>query len=273
MLLNPKLKSLKFKIHTVIFEADTPAGKYFDVSLIFIILFSVLVIMLDSVSSIRKDWSYELRFLEWTFTLIFTIEYALRIFCLRKPRHYILSFYGLVDLMSILPTLMSAFIPGIQYLSSLRVMRVMRIFRIMKLIQYVGEVEYLLKAIYASFKKIIVFLLSILIYVTIFGSIMYLVEGEENGFTSIPKSIYWAIVTLTTVGYGDIAPQTHFGQFLAALVMIGGYAIIAVPTGIVTVEMSKAFRQFHLTKSCLSCGREGHDDDAIHCKYCGVSLE
>lgn len=264
--------SLKAKIHSVIFETETFFGKFFDVSLIVAILLSVVVIMLESISEVRNTWSVELRYLEWAFTILFTLEYGLRIYCLDKPRAYVLSFYGVVDLMSILPTLMSAFIPGIQYLGSLRVMRVMRIFRILKLIQYVGEADLLKKAIRASAKKITVFFTSIIILVTIFGSIMYLVEGEEHGFTSIPQSIYWAIVTLTTVGYGDIAPQTILGKTLASFVMVGGYAILAVPTGIVTVEMSKAFRQLHPTWSCHSCGKEGHDDDAVFCKCCGEKI-
>ena len=263
----------RHRLHTVIFEADTKAGKIFDIALIVIILMSVVVIMLESIASVREEWVFELQILEWVFTIFFTMEYMLRLICLERPYRYVTSFYGIIDLLSILPTLLSTFIPGVQYLSSIRVMRVMRIFRILKLIKYVGEADLLLKAIMASTKKITVFLTSILIIVTILGSVMYLVEGEENGFTSIPRSIYWAIVTLTTVGYGDIAPRSHVGQILASFVMIGGYAILAVPTGIVTVEMSKAFKQVHPTKSCLSCGKEGHDDDAKFCKSCGQNLE
>jgi voltage-gated potassium channel len=269
----PAIQRWRHRLHTVIFEADTKAGKLFDEALIAVILLSVAVIMLESMADIREEWSFELRFLEWSFTVFFTIEYILRIICIERPHRFMLSFYGVIDLLSILPTLLSAFIPGVQYLSSIRVMRVMRIFRILKLIKYVGEADLLMKAIAASKNKIIVFLMSILILVTILGSVMYLVDGEENGFTSIPKSIYWAIVTLTTVGYGDIVPRSHLGQVINSFVMIGGYGILAVPTGIVTVEMSKAFKQVHLTRSCFSCGKEGHDDDAHHCKYCGHLLE
>lgn len=270
----PSRPHWKNVLYEVIFEADTPAGKAFDVLLIISILASVLAVMLDSIEIVRVQHGGLLYGIEWFFTLLFTAEYVLRLICVGRPLHYALSFYGLVDLLAIIPTYISVFMPGTQYLLVIRILRILRIFRILKLAPYLGEARLLMKALQASRRKISVFLYAVLTLVVIFGSFMYVIEGAENGFTSIPRSIYWAIVTMTTVGYGDISPQTTLGQAVAAMIMILGYGIIAVPTGIVTVEMSQAFgRSRHVsTKVCPECTAEGHDEDADHCKYCGTEL-
>lgn len=262
------------RLHTIIFEAETPAGKLFDVLLMISILTSVFVVMLDSVSVVNSRFGLQLDLLEWFFTLLFTIEYILRLSCVGRPLSYAKSFYGIVDLLAIIPTYVSVFIPGSEFLLVIRVLRILRIFRVLKLVQYISEATLLLTAMHASRRKITVFLFTVLTLVIILGSFMYLIEGAENGFTSIPQSIYWAIVTLTTVGYGNIAPQTSLGQILAAFVMILGYSIIAVPTGIVTVELSHAtaISNNEPTRSCLECSVEGHDGDADYCKYCGSKL-
>ncbi len=260
------------KIHEVIFEADTPLGKQFDVILIVCILASVLVVMLDSVDSIGGKYARLFYILEWFFTIIFSIEYILRLISVKRPLKYATSFFGIVDLLTVIPTYLDLFLPGARFLLAIRILRVLRIFRILKLAKYVGEANLLMTAIKASSRKITIFLFSVVTLVVILGSLMYLVEGEKNGFTSIPKSIYWAIVTLTTVGYGDVAPQTSVGQVLAVVVMIMGYSIIAVPTGIVTVEMAQAFKENISTRACNSCSCEGHDMDAKYCKSCGSEL-
>ena len=262
----------RLKVHEVIFEADTPAGKWFDVLLIVAILTSVLLVMLDSVSAVQKAYGPFLLAGEWFFTILFTIEYILRLLSVGRPGAYATSFYGVVDLLAILPTYLSIFFPGAQYLLVIRILRVLRIFRILKLVQYLGEARMLTQALRASLRKIIVFLMTVLTLVTIFGAFIYLVEDPQNGFTSIPKSIYWAIVTLTTVGYGDISPQTVLGQLISSVIMIIGYGIIAVPTGIVTVELAQAFKRQVSTQACLECSAEGHDRDAKFCKYCGARL-
>jgi voltage-gated potassium channel len=228
--------------------------------------------MLDSVSSIQKLHGRFLLTGEWIFTILFTIEYVLRLLSVGRPGAYATSFYGIVDLLAILPTYLSIFFPGAQYLLVIRILRVLRIFRILKLVQYLGEARMLTQALRASLRKIIVFLIAVLTLVTIFGAFIYLVEDPENGFTSIPKSVYWAIVTLTTVGYGDISPQTVLGQLISSAIMIIGYGIIAVPTGIVTVELAQAFKRKISTQACLECSAEGHDADAKFCKYCGAEL-
>jgi len=258
--------------HEVIFEADTPAGKRFDVLLIVSILTSVAVVMLDSISAVQLHYGTLLYAIEWFFTLIFTTEYILRLMCVGRPLKYAVSFYGVVDLLAIIPTYFSLFLPGSQYLLVIRILRILRIFRILKLVPYLGEARRLMKALRASGRKIAVFIYTVLTLVVIFGSMMYVIEGGVNGFTSIPRSIYWAIVTLTTVGYGDISPQTILGQALASMVMILGYAIIAVPTGIVSVEISQAFSRKVSTHACPECSAEGHDVDARHCKFCGAVL-
>ena len=259
-------------LHEIIFGAETPAGKWFDILLIVSIIASVLAVMLDSVSSISINYGSLLTGIEWFFTIVFTIEYILRLICVGRPLLYATSFFGIVDLLAIIPTYISLFIPGSEYLLVVRVLRILRIFRVLKLVQYMSEALFLMKALRASIRKIIVFLFTVLTLVIILGSMMYLIEGAENGFTSIPRSIYWAIVTLTTVGYGDISPQTNIGQMLAACIMILGYSIIAVPTGIVTVELSQLSSKKKAAQLCKDCGAEGHDADADFCKYCGAKF-
>lgn len=256
----------------IIFEADTPAGKWFDIVLIICILLSVMTVMLDSVGSIRAKHGDFLYAVEWFFTILFTIEYIFRLLCIWKPVRYAVSFFGIVDLLAILPTYMSLLFFGSRYLLTVRVLRVLRIFRVLKLGHHTKEAAVLKKALYASRRKILVFLSVVLTLVVIIGSLMYVIEKEENGFTSIPRSVYWAIVTLTTVGYGDISPETGLGQFLAAIVMILGYSIIAVPTGIVTVELSRTHTQQSTCQACPNCSAEGHDPDAKFCKYCSAKL-
>jgi voltage-gated potassium channel len=262
----------KRKIFIVIFKADTRGGKLFDVALIISILLSVVIVMMDSVSALRQQYGGTLYSSEWFFTILFSIEYALRIVCVRNKRNYIFSFYGIIDLLSIAPTYLSLILPGTQYLAVIRSIRILRIFRVLKLVQYVDEANLLNEALRSSARKIAVFLFAVLMMVTIMGSMLYVVEGAENGFTSIPKSIYWAIVTITTVGFGDISPQTALGQGLAAVIMIIGYGIIAVPTGIVTYDMSQMIKDNFDGKKCNHCGQSGHDADADFCKYCGAQL-
>jgi len=266
--LSPRRKIL----YEVIFESDTPAGKWFDIILIVIILLSVITIMLDSIRSVKSQYGSLLFYAEWVFTVLFTIEYISRLVSVKRPLVYAKSFFGIVDLLAILPTYVSLFIPGGQYLIVIRMLRILRIFRVLKLVKYVGESKVILQALKASRRKITVFIFTVLTLVTILGSLMYLIEGEENGFTSIPRSIYWAVVTLTTVGYGDLTPQTVLGQMLAVVIMLLGYAIIAVPTGIVTVEMSNAVKQRIGIRKCSNCSSDNHDEDAVYCKYCGRIL-
>lgn len=263
--------SIKSKLHEIIFEADTKAGKVFDIVLIISIILSVIAVMLDSTKEYNLKYGEELYIIEWFFTILFTIEYVLRIYSVGKPLKYTTSFYGVIDFLAIAPTYLSLIIPGSQYLLVIRVLRVLRVFRVLKFVQYISEAAYLKRALIASRRKITVFLFSVLTLVIILGSFMYLIEGSENGFTSIPRSIYWSIVTLTTVGYGDISPQTPLGQVLASIIMIMGYGIIAVPTGIVTAEMAYGKKRTK-TQACPQCSLEGHDDDAEFCKYCGSKL-
>lgn len=260
------------RLRNIIFEADTAAGKAFDVVLIAAILLSVVTVSMESVQSIYIRYGMILRIVEWTLTVLFTMEYVIRLLCVARPFRYARSFFGLVDLFSIVPTYLSLFVPGSQYLLVVRTLRVLRVFRVLKLAQYLGEAVELRLAFAASRRKITVFLVTILSLVTILGSIMYIIEGDTNGFTSIPRSVYWAIVTLTTVGYGDIAPQTNLGQTLAAFVMLLGYSIFAVPTGIVTAELARARMQGLSSQVCPGCQSSGHDLDAIHCKYCGFVI-
>jgi voltage-gated potassium channel len=261
------------KLYDVIFLAETPAGKLFDIVLIGAILLSVAVVMLDSVEQFALTHRPLLRALEWLFTVLFSIEYVLRLLSVRNKATYALSFYGLIDLFAVLPTYISLILPGSQYMVVIRALRVLRVFRILKLAQYMGEASVLLRALRASRYKIVVFMFTVLAIVLIVGSAMYLIEGSDAGFTSIPRGVYWAIVTLTTVGYGDISPQTPWGQTLASLVMIMGYAIIAVPTGIVTVELAQAAREGRFIRQCSICGSTDHDVDARYCKHCAGALE
>ena len=267
-----KLSPLKKALYETIFEHETTKGRVFDVVLIVSILISIVAVMLDSVAEIHLQFSIYLIWMEWFFTGLFTLEYVLRLYSSPKPKGYAVSFFGIVDLLAILPTYLSIFIPGGRFLIIIRVLRVLRIFRILKMVQFIDEAYILRRAIRASRHKIIVFLLTVLCLVLIVGSIMYLVEGPEAGFTSIPKSLYWAIVTVTTVGYGDIAPVTPVGQMLAALLMITGYGIIAVPTGIVTIELGRESLARQNLRECGNCDTAGHDSDAFFCKYCGATL-
>jgi len=259
-------------LYEVIFKADTPAGKWFDIVLIILIVLSVVTVMLDSVGSIHESYGGFLYGTEWFFTILFSIEYVLRLVCVERRIRYAVSFFGVVDLLAILPTYMSLLFYASRYLQVVRVLRVLRIFRVLKLGHHIKEAELLKQGLYASRHKILVFLFAVLTLVVIIGSVIYVIEGAANGFTSIPRSVYWAVVTLTTVGYGDISPKTEAGQFLAAMVMILGYSIIAVPTGIVTVEISQAYKHRSASRVCGRCGGAGHDRDAAYCKFCGTKL-
>ncbi|HYQ58937.1 MAG TPA: ion transporter [Draconibacterium sp.] len=265
------MNKTKQKIYEIIFEADTPGGKLFDVALLFVILISVVLVMLESVPGIRENHQQLLRILEWTITLIFTVEYVLRIAIINKPFRYIFSFYGIIDLLSVLPTYISLIIVGSHSLVVIRILRLLRVFRILKLTRYTQAGRTLAKALWNSREKISVFIFFVTTLVIIIGTIMYLVEGPKHGFSSIPRGIYWAIVTLTTVGYGDISPETPMGQFLASIVMIMGYAIIAVPTGIVTAEIINPSSERN-TQVCPHCLHQSHDDDAVFCKKCGARI-
>jgi voltage-gated potassium channel len=272
---NPPLSPWRERLRVIIFEADTPAGKAFDVGLLVAIFMSVLAVMLDSVTDFRAQHGHLLHIAEWAFTLLFTVEYILRLICSPRPTHYARSFFGLVDLLSILPTYLSLLFPGAESLAVIRGLRLLRIFRIFKLGQFLGEASILRSALSASRHKITVFLGTLTILVTILGTAMYLIEGEEHGFTSIPASIYWSIVTMTTVGYGDMAPATVSGKVLASIVMILGYSIIAVPTGIVTAEIvegAAAARKI-TTRSCSNCLSEGHLHNATYCRDCAAPLK
>jgi voltage-gated potassium channel len=266
-------KNWKNQLHDIIYEADTPAGKWFDLILIIVILISILLVTLESVESIDKEYHDFLNITEWIITILFSIEYIARIITIKKPSSYIFSFYGIIDLLATIPKYLSLIFIGTHALVALRALRLLRVFRILKLTRYLGASGNLINALKASRIKIFVFLFSVLVITIILGTVMYLVEGPENGFTNIPHSMYWAIVTLTTVGYGDLAPHTPLGQFIASLVMILGYGIIAVPTGIVTSEMTKQDAKIHTnTRSCSNCSFDKHMDNAIFCNRCGEKL-
>ncbi|MCF7809748.1 ion transporter [bacterium] len=268
-----KLHGWRLTLHEVIYETNTRAGKIFDVALIVTIAISTILVMLDSVQSIHSQYGSLIRIFEWIITGLFTIEYITRIICVWRPLRYVFSFYGVIDLIAILPTYLRVLFPGGHYLMSVRALRILRVFRVMKLVLYMHKGEVILKALKASGRKIIVFVFAVLLIVFVVGSLMYLIEGEANGFTSIPRSVYWAIVTVTTVGYGDISPQTPLGQAVAAILMILGYSIIAVPTGIVGVEVAGAMRRSsRQSRICPSCKKSGHDEDAKYCKWCGDTL-
>ena len=258
------------RLYEVIFETDTPAGRGFDVILIWSILISVACVILESVHGIRDMYGHILYGLEWFFTILFTIEYILRLISVRRRLSYAISFFGLVDLMAILPTYLSFVIPGSQSLLTIRTLRLLRVFRVFKLTHFTREARTLVSALRASGRKISVFIFTVLVIVVICGSAMYVLEGEKSGFTDIPTSIYWAIVTLTTVGYGDISPHTPWGKALASFLMIVGYGIIAVPTGIVTVELSRSTTRE--SRECAVCGLHGHNADAEYCRKCGEKL-
>jgi len=261
------------KLHETIYESNTTAGKVFDIVLLLLIIASIVVVMLDSIKSINQQYGSLFYILEWTFTALFTIEYILRLICIRRPLLYVTSSLGIIDLLALIPSYLSIFFVGAHSLLVFRALRLLRIFRIFKLAHFITEMQFLQTAIYSSLKKISIFMLAVLTLVIILGSIMYLVEGRVNGFKSIPDSIYWAIVTITTVGYGDISPVTPLGKFIASIMMFIGFGIIAVPTGIITTEMAMtARRKKQGSESCPACGREGHDSDAKCCKYCGALL-
>ncbi|MGA0806650.1 MAG: ion transporter [Pseudohongiellaceae bacterium] len=270
--------SMRATLNEIIFGYETPAGRLFDVVLMILILLSVSAVLLDSVGSLHQRYLAAFHALEWGFTLLFTAEYALRLYSSAAPRRYALSFYGLVDLCSILPTYLAFLWPQSSFLIVIRILRILRIFRVLKLIRYMGEANVLSRALWESRRKVLVFIFSVLTLQVVFGSIMYIVEGPANGFTSIPASIYWAIVTMTTVGFGDIVPRTDLGRLIASVAMLSGYAIIAVPTGIVSSELmnQSQSRQRQDTHDfgivCPHCKRKGHDRDANYCKQCGQAL-
>lgn len=260
------------RLHEIVFEADTPEGRAFDIVLMAAIMLSVAAVALESVPSIASRWGSQLRVAEWVFTVVFTIEYILRLLCLRHPWRYVRSFYGLVDLASTLPTWLSLFVPGAQTLLVIRTLRLLRVFRILKLGRWMRESVVLGAALKGSARKIAIFLGFLLTVILISGTAMYLIEGPEHGFTDIPTSMYWAVVTLTTVGYGDISPGTTLGRFLASILMISGYGVLAVPTGIVSVELAQAMRDVD-NRACQGCGTDGHNPQAKFCRSCGTSLE
>ena len=263
---------LRRQIFRIIFEAETPAGKLFDVLLLWAIVLSVVVVTLESVAELRMDYGPWFTRVEWALTLLFTVEYLLRVFCVQRPWRYIKSFFGIVDLLAILPTFLSLVLPGAQHLLVIRAIRLLRIFRLFKLARYTNEAHLLMEALRSSLPKITVFLGAVATLVLIMGSLMYLIEGEDHGFDHIPRGIYWAVVTLTTVGYGDIVPSTVLGQTIATVVMILGYGIIAVPTGIVSAEITQVKRDRVNTRTCTQCHIVGHELDARHCRGCGAKL-
>lgn len=265
--------SWKEKLYLIIFQADTRGGKLFDIILLWAIILSVLAVFLETIPSVRESFGKELIIIEWIFTILFTIEYIFRLISVKKRMKYAVSFFGIVDFLAIVPTYLSLFVTGSQYFLVIRILRLLRVFRIFKLTHFLSQAYILRNALKASREKIAVFLLTVVSLIVIIGALMYVIEGPQNGYTSIPVSMYWAIVTLTTVGYGDISPQTPVGQFLASVVMIIGYAIIAVPTGIVTVELTEASKRIKDNRTCPNCLKEGHEKDASHCKYCGTKLK
>lgn len=260
------------RLHEVIFEADRPAGKAFDVVLLLTIVVAVLAVVLESVQPIRARHGAALRVGEWILTILFTVEYGLRLVAVRRPLAYATSFYGVIDLLSILPTWLSLFFAGTHSLQVIRALRLLRVFRVFKVARYLSELDALVAAIRATRAKITVFLMTVLTLVLIMGALMYVIEGADSGFDSIPRGIYWAIVTVTTVGYGDLAPRTFLGQAVAAAAMVLGYCMIIIPTGIFSVELVEVTRKKITTQSCRNCAREGHDGDARFCKYCGHTL-
>lgn len=264
------MDTLREKLKIIIFGTDTPAGKLFDVALIITIVLSVILVLVDSVAEYNNNYGGLFKQAEWIFTILFTIEYFMRIYCIRIPASYIFSFFGIIDFLALIPTYLSVLLPGAEVFSVIRVLRVLRVFRVLKLVQFMGEADLLMKAMLASRRKIFVFLFFIMTLAVILGSVMYLIEGEAAGFDSIPRSIYWAIVTLTTVGYGDISPDTNLGQAIAAMIMIMGYSIIAVPTGIVTSAMF--FTKDSNKQTCSVCENDQQTKDAKFCNHCGAKM-
>lgn len=267
-----KLAPWRERLHEVIFEADTPAGKLFDVTLLVLICLSVLAVILDSVAGVKARYGAILQAIEWIFTILFTAEYILRLLCVRRPLNYARSFLGVVDLLAIAPTYLSLLVPGTQTLLVIRALRLLRVFRIFKIAAYVQELSALTRAVRASGAKITVFLFTIVVLVLILGTAMYVIEGPTSGFDNIPRGIYWAVVTITTVGYGDLAPRSVLGQAVAAMAMVIGYSLIIIPTGIFSAELVRATRKSITTQGCPECTREGHDADAVFCKHCGARM-
>ncbi len=265
---------MREKIFTIIFGTETRAGRTFDIVLLWMIILSVTVVVLESVRPLRESYHDIFMNVEWFFTIAFTLEYLLRVVTSPKPWKYITSFFGIIDLLAILPTYLGLIYDTSTFLLTIRALRLLRMFRVFKLGRYVKEAAILVKALQQSIHKIVIFFGAVLTMVLILGSLLYLIEGEENGFTSIPQGVYWAIVTITTVGYGDIAPVTILGKILASVAMLTGFSIIAVPTGIISVEISKAVKSegTKLSKACTNCGQDSHDQDAIYCKICGNKL-
>lgn len=261
------------KLHTIIYEADTPAGRLFDITLLCVIVISVVAVMLESMASVKILYGHELAVIEWVITIFFTLEYIARIIAVRQPLHYIFSFYGIIDLLATVPKYIGLMFPGTGVLISIRAIRLLRVFRILKLTHYVGAGDQLINALKRSRVKIAVFLFGVFVVCIFMGTLMYLVEGPESGFTSIPVSIYWTIVTLTTVGFGDITPITPLGQFVSVIIMIMGYGIIAVPTGLVTAQLMSGETPHLNTQACPNCGALQHRDDAKYCYNCGTSLK
>jgi voltage-gated potassium channel len=272
------MQSTKQKLHRIIFGVDTPAGKGFDVALLILIVASITILMLESVREINQEWAALFYKLDWIITGLFTVEYGLRLWTSEKKTQYVFSFFGIIDLLSILPTYLSIFFIGSHALAIIRVLRLLRVFRVLKLVQFMGEASKLGEAVKSSSRKIVVFLFFVIIVSVFVGTLMFVIEGRSHGFTSIPRSIYWAIVTLSTVGYGDIAPQTTLGQFLATILMVTGYGLIAVPTGLVTVELAKGSTNAlnpsgDTSRQCPQCGNADHMKKAKYCCECGNELE
>ncbi|GAB4025190.1 ion transporter [Spirosoma gilvum] len=271
--MNSRWQRFRNRLHEIIFEADTWAGRAFDVTLLFLILFSVMAVILESIPSLARAYGLVFDQIEWVFTVLFTVEYVLRIISIRQPLRYITSFFGLVDLLAILPSYLTLFMLGAPEFATVRILRLLRVFRILKLGEYTAAASVLAYSLRESRAKITVFFVAILALVVTLGAMMYVVEGRSNGFESIPLSIYWAVITITTVGYGDIVPSTPMGKFIATIIMLLGYVIIAVPTGIVAVSLTTASKKQEIsTQACPNCGRQGHDPDAVYCKYCGAQL-
>ncbi|MFT5101780.1 MAG: voltage-gated potassium channel [Planctomycetaceae bacterium] len=265
-------QSFRERLYIVVFEADTHAGRLFDVALIWFIIASVMSVMLGSIAAVSAKYGGILHSLEWFFTVIFSLEFIVRVWCAKKPLKYATGFFGIVDVLAILPTYISLILPGSQYLLVIRIIRVLRIFRVLKLVQFIAEAQAMIQVFKSSGRKLAVFFATVITLVIIFGSVMYIIEGEAHGFTSIPRSIYWAIVTMTTVGYGDISPETALGQAIASVVMLLGFTIIAVPTGIVTAELSRTRATHSVSQLCTVCETTDHDFDAKYCKKCGGAL-
>ena len=264
---------LRLAVYTIIFEADTRAGRAFDVALMTAILISVTVVVLDSVQSLSARYGALFSALEWAFTVLFTVEYFARLWCVRHPPRYAASFFGIIDLLAFLPSYLALLFPSAVAFQGVRALRLLRVFRVFKLGAYVAEFRALGQALRASARKILIFRSVVLLIVLLLGTTMYVVEGPENGYTSIPTSVYWAIVTMTTVGYGDVTPHTDLGKFIASVMMLIGWGIIAVPTGIVTAEMTaRRFVRPPTTRTCHECLSEGHEPDARFCKDCGAKL-